>query len=889
MPLSAGDKLGPYQIVAMIGRGGMGEVYSAHDPRTGRDVAIKISAERFTERFDREVRAVASLNHPNICTLYDVGPDYLVMELIEGESPKGPLPLEEALRIARQIAAALEEAHEKGVTHRDLKPGNIKIKADGTVKVLDFGLAKMASEKVSGASPEASPTLSMTATLAGMILGTAAYMAPEQAKGKPVDKRADIWAFGVVVYEMLTGERLFQHDDVTETLAAVVLKAPDLERAPVEVRRLLKKCLEKDPKKRLRDIGDVWELLDSAGQGVGQDTRQGMALPHRWQPWAILSGVLLLALAAAMAWIFKPSPPPAIARFTIPLGEGQQFTNVGRLNVAISPDGTEMVYVANQRLYLRTVNELEARAIPGTEFAGGVTIPVFSPDGKSLVFWANVERALKRIAIGGGAPVTICQDVAPFSLTWGPDGIVFPQQGRGILRVSPNGGKADPLVKLNHDELAQGPQILPGGQAVLFTLVKGSIMTGVAWDNAKIVVQTLKSGVRKTVIDSGADARYLPTGHLVYALNGVLLARPFDLRRMETTGGPVPVVEGIARTAFGAAQFAFSWEPSGHGSLIYVPGPPSGRGADKRILALVDRKGGVEPLKNIPPGAYGFPRVSRDGKRVAYQIDADNGSSVWIYELSGATAPRRLTLQGTGTNRYPIWSSDSTRVAFQSDREGDLGIFWQLADGTGTAERLTKPDKGVTHIPDSWSPDGQTFSFTEEKGDAGTVWTYSLRDRKATVFAEAPGPGLLLGRSVFSPDGRWVAYQAIGSSGASIYVQPFPPAATRYQIPQDGGVQHPLWSPDGKELFYGGAAPGLFGSVSVTTQPSLSFGSPVRATESGFNTAPPSNVRPYDILPDGKHFLGVVLAGQTQTGTGPQQIQVVLNWFEDVKQRAPVR
>ena len=304
MPLSPGDKLGPYEIISPIGKGGMGEVYSAHDPRTGRDVAIKVSAERFSERFDREVRAVAALNHPNICTLFDVGPDYLVMELIEGESPKGPLPLEEALRIARQIASALEDAHEKGIIHRDLKPGNIKIKRDGTVKVLDFGLAKMALEKSDSASPEVSPTLSMTATRAGMILGTAAYMAPEQAKGKTVDKRADIWAFGVVVYEMLTGERLFHGDDVTETLAAVVLKAPDLERAPVEVRRLLKKCLEKDPKKRLRDIGDVWELLDLEPARV-----TGMAAPPpkartAWLPW-ILSGVLLLALAAAAAWIFQ--------------------------------------------------------------------------------------------------------------------------------------------------------------------------------------------------------------------------------------------------------------------------------------------------------------------------------------------------------------------------------------------------------------------------------------------------------------------------------------------------------------------------------------------------------------------------------------------------------
>jgi Tol biopolymer transport system component len=351
----------------------------------------------------------------------------------------------------------------------------------------------------------------------------------------------------------------------------------------------------------------------------------------------------------------------------------------------------------------------------------------------------------------------------------------------------------------------------------------------------------------------------------------------------------VGIVEGIRKGNAGAAQVAFS----GTGSLIYIPGPVSAGGSGQSVLALVDRKGDIEPLK-IPSGAYSVPRVSRDGKRVAYQVDDGKEASIWIYELSGATAPRCLTLAGTGANRDPIWSSptssrDAERVAFQSDREGDLGIFWQLADGTGTAERLTKPDKGITHIPDSWSPDGQIFSFTEEKGDTRTVWTYSLRDKKATLFAEASG--LLLGRSAFSPDGHWLAYQAYKKgdlSSGRIYVQPFPPAATQYQVPQDGDSHHPLWSPDGKELFYI-PGPSAFGSVGVTGKPGLSFGSPVRAPRSGFTTASPAFVRPYDILPDGKHFIGVVPAGQTQTGGGPAEIHVVLNWFEDVKQRAPVR
>jgi serine/threonine-protein kinase len=423
--------------------------------------------------------------------------------------------------------------------------------------------------------------------------------------------------------------------------------------------------------------------------------------------------------------------------------------------------------------------------------------------------------------------------------------------------------------------------MLPGSRAVLFTLATGDTVESAAWDKAQIVVQTLKSSVRKIVLEGGSDARYLPTGHLVYGLNGVLFAVPFDLRRLETTGGPVPIVEGIARGVTGAAQFAFS----STGSLIYAPGPVSSAGLGTFVLALIDRKGGVEPLK-VPPAAYGFPRVSGDGKRIVYQIDDGKEASIWIYELSGTAAPRRLTLPGTGANRYPIWSSDGERIAFQSDREGGLGIFWQRADGNGAAERLTKPEKGVSHIPDSWSPDGQRFSFTVVKDNTSSVWIYSLRDQKATPFAEVPGSSV--GRSVFSPDGRWLAYQVSDSRQLTRnFVQTYPPTATKYQLPQDQDDHHPLWSPDGKELFYS-AGPGLFGSVSVRTQPSVSFGTPVRAPRVAFYMQAPPFVRTYDILPDGKHFIGVVPAG-TQTGQTAAQIQVVLNWFEDVKQRAPVK
>ena len=384
--------------------------------------------------------------------------------------------------------------------------------------------------------------------------------------------------------------------------------------------------------------------------------------------------------------------------------------------------------------------------------------------------------------------------------------------------------------------------------------------------------------MRKTLVQGGGGARYLPTGHLIYAANGVLFALPFNARKLETSGAPVGVVEGVARAGTGM-QFSFS--PSG--SLIYIPGPVTAAGAGQNVFVRVDRNSNVEAL-TIPAAAYGFPRVSHDGKRIAAQVDDNKESSIWICDVSGETAPRRLTLPGTGANRYPIWSADGQRVAFQSDREGDIAIWWQRADGSDSAERLTKPDKGASHIPDSWSPDGKTMSFTEEKSGASEIWTWPLKDKKATLLARAPGA--MLGRSVFSPDGRWVAYQVNAQPNSRIYVRPFPATAASYLAPEDADTHHPLWSADGKELFYV-AGPSLSGSIAVTTQPSVSFGRPVRFPRSGFSTSVPGNVRTFDVLPDGKHFIGVVPAGQAQPGTPvAPQIRVVLNWFDDVKQRA---
>jgi serine/threonine-protein kinase len=885
-----------YQITSKLGEGGMGAVYRATDTKLNREVAIKVLPDAlandpdYLARFVREAQVLASLNHPNIAIIHGVEEKALIMELVPGETLEeriaaGPIPLEESLGIARQIAEALEAAHEKGVIHRDLKPANVKVTPEGVVKVLDFGLAKTA-EATSSAAAANSPTLTIRATQAGLILGTAGYMAPEQAAGKPVDRRADIWSFGVVLYELLTGRTLFTGETISHTLASVLKDQIDfsIPQAPPPIRRLLARCLNRNAKERLRDIGEARiairdYLASPAAEAEAKAAVAPIAKPSRTTIWLprILMAVLLLALAGALAWIFKPGRPLQVTRFPVTLADDQSFDSAGSSAVAISPDGTQMVYAVNSRLYLRTMAELEARPIPGTDSGRVVANPVFSPDGKWLAYSEAPSLTLKRIPVTGGAPATICPATGLAGVTWSREGIVFAQPGKGILRVSPNGGEPEVLIAAKPGETYANPWLLPGGRAVLFSIAAAA--PGVMrWDTGQLAVQTLKSGVRKNLIVGAIGARYVPTGHLVYFMNGVLFAAPFDLGRLEVTGRAIGVVEGVSRSR-SAVLYGFSES----GSLIYVPGPVTLSGAPQNLLALVDRKGDVEPLK-FPPAPYTLPRASRDSKRVAYQIDDGKESSVWIAEIAGGAAPRRLTLPGSGGNRFPIWSSDNQRVAFQSDREGDLAIWWQRADGDGVAERLTRPDTGTAHIPDSWSPDGQTFSYTIEKGPVSEVWTWSLRDKKATVFAAAPGAAL--GRSAFSPNGRWIAYQLLGQANSRIYVKPFPPTATAYLAPEDRDSHHPVWSPDGKELFY---VPGanLAGSMSVATQPSVSFGAPVRMPRSGFATQIGSGVRTFDVMPDGQHFIGVVPAGQNAAGIVSRHFQVVINWFEELKQRAP--
>jgi serine/threonine-protein kinase len=918
MAVAIGARLGAYQVLSKLGEGGMGEVYRARDTKLGRDVALKIlptefalDAERLS-RFKREAQILASINHSNIAAIYGFedgsGAHALVLELVEGPTladriAQGALPLDEALPIARQIADALEAAHEQGIIHRDLKPANIKVRPDGTVKVLDFGLAKLVETGAVAASGAGvaltqSPTITTPAmTMAGMILGTAAYMSPEQAKGRPADKRSDIWAFGCVLFEMLTGKRAFDGDDVSDTLASILKSEPDWKswpaEAPTPIRLLIERCLGKDRRERIGDVSTIRFVLAEASNLAPRAAASGAASNRaglgRASRISVGGAVFATALLAATAgWYLRPAPaPPKVARFWLKLSEDEKtLPAVGRQMLTISPDGMRMALVASQRLWLRSLSEFSAvTSVPApTQGPGGVHSPVFSPDGDSVAFYA--APAMRRIAFSGGAPVTLCAVAAPYGVTWDASGLLVGQGADGVVRCSPNGGAAEPLAKVEDGELAHGPQMLPDGRHLLFTIAKRS--TGdravTRWDQARIVVQDLTSGERKTVLVGGSDGRYLATGHLLYAVGGVMFAVVFDARRLETTGSPAPVLEGVSRSRAAVTGIAHAAISSG-GSLMYLRGPAN-PGGNVLQPALADRAGVVTPLR-LAPGPYVHVRASRDGKRLALGSDDGTEAIVSIYDVDGTSAARRLTLDGK--NRFPIWSPDGERVAFQSDREGDLAIFAQRADGTGAVERLTRPEKGAAHIPGSWSRDGKTLAFTVIKEGSQGLWTFSFAEKKATPFGHVVSAEAI--EPTFSPDGRWIAYSASPpntgtSTSRGIYIQPFPPTGERYQAPKQQLDFQPVWSPDGRELIYvPSAASGRLTAVRFVTQPSVTFGASEMFPAKVMAERTSNQPRAFDVLPDGR-FVGLV--GTTDASADPE-FRVVLNWFEELKQRVPIK
>jgi eukaryotic-like serine/threonine-protein kinase len=888
-----GKTLGNFEITTQLGRGGMGEVYQAKDQKLGRDVAIKVLPEEFARdadrvvRFQREAKLLASLNHPNIAAIYGLeesgGTNFLVLELVGGETladqlKRGPIPVEESLKLALQIAEALEAAHEKGVIHRDLKPANIKVTPEGKVKVLDFGLAKAFAGEQADLNLSNSPTLSNAATQKGIILGTAAYMSPEQARGETVDKKADIWAFGCVLFEMLTGRVTFEGRTVSDILASVLKIDPGWNRLPPNlhsrIRMLLERCLEKEVKNRCSSIGearaDIQKALADPGGVLAQPVtitrpRKSLRLSLLWAGIIVVS----LILGGVAVWKLKPPEPRLVSRFSHELPKDQQFGDLYYPVLAVSPDGRQFVYSTNGGLYLRSMNDMDARLLPGT--GGNQQRPFFSPDGKWIGFVSSPDSKLKKIAISGGAPVTLAEVNAFGTFRWNADGtIIYGQRGRGIMRVSAEGGTPEVFLKAENEAIAW-PQILPDGKSILFMKVGPPL---------KIMVQSLRSGERRELFE-GNGGKYLSTGHIVYELKGNLLSARFDLSTLKALGGSIPLVEGVLRTG-GAPQYAVS----DSGTLVYVPGTASAA-QPGRTLVWVSRDGKEEPL-TVESHAYTETRISPDGTKVALNFPTDTNMDIWILDLVHKTMPR-LTFDPT-SDMHPLWTRDGKRIAFLSNRDGAYKVYLKAADGTGKDEVLDS----AAHTPASWSSDGKTLILaTGGQGPSGAdILALSMEgDRKVKSLLKEKYNET---QPQISPDGRWIAYTSDESGQPEIYVRPFPDAdGGRWQVSTSGG-DSVLWSKNGRELFYHSGDAVM--SVSVKTEPTFSYETPKRLFRGtyifpiGNDIARSVCLYPWDIHPDGNRFLMIKPPADTTSPEAvPRKINLVLNWFEELKQRAPAK
>lgn len=851
MAIAAGTRLGSYEITGSIGAGGMGEVYRAVDTKLGREVAIKTLPSALAKepdrlaRFEREAKLLATLNHANIAVIHGLdeheGMQFLAMELVEGTTLEeqlkdGPLSIEDALPLALQIAEALEAAHDKGVMHRDLKPANVMVTGDGVVKVLDFGLAKAFSGDPNQATPAHSPALSMAMTQQGLILGTAGYMSPEQASGQATDQRADIWAFGVVLYEMLSGLPLFAGESVPHILADVLRSEPDWNRLPKNLhprlKLLLQHCLEKKVRNRYHSIADVRIDIEDVLKDP-QGVAAAAAMTHPVQPvWRrvlpVAAAVLITAIVVGIGVSsgMRSATPVAdstesaetlVRRYGIDLGTTATLGNTGLLtHVALSPDGRRLAYAArvdgSTQLYLRELDQLEARPITGTE---GAYRPFFSPDGEWIGFISDeTDAKLKKVAVRGGAPQTLA-DTPAYSGggSWmgSEDSIVFSSQdpagGRGLFKISAAGGARELLLQSNEQEGYVTPEVLPGDQAVLFANRPGVGGGGNARDGS-IGVLSLATGEVKALIQGGYRPRYAPTGHIVFVRTGDLWAVPFDIASLEKTGPEIPIVQGVQQGGFlGGAAYAFSSD----GVLMYVPGGDTDAGAT-RTLVWVDRNGQAEPL-DAERGYYLYPRVSPDGEHLAVTALTTGNFDVWIHDLARRTASR-LTF-GPSIESGPLWTPDSTRVAFSSVGES---LFWQAADGTGQAERLVE---STTARANAFSSDGGQLVFSEQS-PTWDVHVLALEGENAPrPLIQTPAGEYL---ASVSPDGRWLAYTSDESGREQVYVRPFPDVDSgKWQISQDGGAE-PTWGPAGRELFYRNGEAML--AVAVETESQFAAGRP---------------------------------------------------------------
>jgi serine/threonine protein kinase len=889
MPLTPGARVGPYEILAPIGAGGMGEVYRARDSKLNRDVAIKVLPDLFANdaerlaRFTREAQTLAALNHPNIATIYGIEESNhvwaLVMELVEGEDlsahiARGPMPLAEVLPIARHIADALEAAHEQGIVHRDLKPANVKVRVDGTVKVLDFGLAKAMDPAGSSSARVAnSPTFTAHATQMGMIIGTAAYMAPEQARGKAVDKRADIWAFGVVLYEMLTGRRAFEGDDISDVLASVLKSDPDWtsvpRNTPASVRRLLRRCLEKDPRKRLSAIGDARLDLDETepAGAAAEATPIAAARPSLLSRlWPAVLGIAITATLAALLWPTSRSGGSAdVVRLSILAPSGAAFFP-DSTGVAISPDGTMVAFVvgnviqSQSQLWVRSLDSTAPRRLEGGD---GATLPFWSPDSRRIGFFTT---KLKTIAVSGGRAEVLCDAPNGRGAAWSASNVIVfaPEAGGRIYRISASGGTPTPVTTLDATRKEYGhrfPTFLPDGDHFLYASLPGKngqfdIFAGSLSDNSRTFVGSMESA-----------PVYAEPGSLLYARQGVLVAQPFDAKRLKLTGEPVSLDDEptsiLDPTASYTAGLATSISSSG--SLAYFSAPST-----NTMAVWIDAAGKTIGALSVPAGHYDTVSVSPDGTHaVLVRSASPSESSLWLVDLArGGATPLS---SGRGRNDGPTWSPDSTRVVFAADRDGPQDVFIKNIADAAPEQPLYRSDvlfKG----PSAWSPDGKWIVVSQlHPGTSQDIWLLPASGGKA-LEPFVRGPRRDVG-SALSPDGHWITYLSDDTGRFQLFAQSFPEPGHKVQVSQDGAFRS-WWTGDGRQIVYTDDKLQSLWRVDVEPGATLRVGTPKQIA------ILPPNVTWMSAMPDRQKFIAIV-----PERAGPGSVTVVQNWHAALGKR----
>jgi serine/threonine protein kinase/Tol biopolymer transport system component len=874
-PSLTGQRVGTYDILDLLGVGGMGQVYRARDTRLGRDVAVKVLPRLFSvdpervARFEREAQLLASLNHPHIAAIYGFeqtdAVHALVLELVDGPTlaerlQAGPLPIAEALRIARQIADALEAAHERRIVHRDLKPQNIKVKPDSTVKVLDFGLAKAAIAAANDAGVSRTSATPVDGTRDGIILGTGSYMSPEQSRGHAVDKRTDIWAFGCVLYEMLTGHPAFAGDTISDTLAAVLKQEPDWQALPADtppgIRSLLRRCLQKDSFDRLHDIADARiEIQETIAEPVAMTPNGPHPPATRWTrvlPWMVTAGAVATALLVVLQGSHGPhAPAGSVTRLDLDLPAGVELVTVYPPAVVLSTDGTRIAFVGAFRgvrqLYTRRLDQFETVAIRGTENANAVFM---SPDGRALGF-ITADLALKRVSLADGLVTTIEHD-AEFSAgaTWGPDDRITFVRAGALWQVPASGGQAKRLTTLDSGKqelLHAWPTIIAQGRILLFVSITGSSRAA-----AHIEALSLPTGERRVIVEPGTFPLYAPSGQLVFFRDGALLGAPFDVDRLEVTG---PVVRVLEKLAVGTTMDAPVAALSNAGSLAYAPSD-----AGTTRLVWVNRQGVEQPITDTAR-RYQYPRLASDGRRTVVAAAGD----LWIQDNARATFTR-LTSDETVGNAFPVWTPDGSRVLFRTL----TGLYWIAADGSGHPQPIAGSVSG--DFPCSVSPDGDTLAFMRQNAETSRdIYVLSLRGQSQ------PRPVVNTrgydGGAQFSPDAHWMAYASDESGQMQVYLRPFPGPDRHWQVSTQGGTQ-PVWSRNGKEIFYRVGNKMMVVDVAAGVDITLSQPRMLFEQRYVFQNISLAN---YDVSPDGQRF--VMIRDEAASG----RLNVVLNWTEELK------